>query len=71
MKLSKNQLDNLSTLLGLAAAISVILAQYGWISDRLGGTVSGISLACLGYLTNKPASSHPTTEEAEEENLNR
>jgi hypothetical protein len=71
MRLSKVQLDNLSTTLGLCAAISVILAQYGWIPDRIGGTISAISLACLGYLTNKPASAHPTTEEVEGEAVDR
>jgi hypothetical protein len=71
MRLNKSQLDTLSTILGLIAAISTILAQYDWISDRLGGTIAGISLACLGYLTNKPASAHPLTSEVERANVSK
>lgn len=66
LNLSKKQLDSLSTLVGLTAGISTVLMQQGYLSDRLGGTIAGISVVLLGYLTNKPATARPTTEDLEE-----
>lgn len=45
--------DNLTTVLGLIAAIAGGLNQGGFY-PRVSGLVSVISLALLGFFTNKP-----------------
>ena len=66
MKLSKTQLDNASTTIGLAIAILVALNTYDYLPKRESGCAIAIFSAIFGYLTNKPATAHPTTEEAED-----
>lgn len=69
MRLSKRQLDTLSTFLGLIAGITGVLTANKIIAENIGGTISGISLVILGYLTNQPASARPTTEDLERKNI--
>lgn len=66
MKLNKQQLDQLATLFGLIAGIFTVFGKYQVVPDREAGIVSGISLALLGAIVQRPASSHPTTEDLEE-----
>lgn len=67
MKLNKTQLDRYSTLFGLIAAIATVLTNQEIISKKWGGTVSGVAIALVGFLTQRPADSSPTTEDAEEQ----
>lgn len=66
LKLNKNQLDTLGTLFGLLAAICSVLLANGVGNPKMVGTIGGISTALLGYVVQRPAEQHPTTEEAEE-----
>lgn len=66
MKLSKTQLDNTSTTIGLITGIIVALTTYDYLPKRQSGCVIAILMVINGYLTNKPAGTHPTTEEAED-----
>lgn len=69
MRLSKEHLDFFSTLCGLIVGVSGVLVANGVVNPKIGGTVGGIAGVCLGYLTNKPASAHPTTQELERQTL--
>lgn len=66
LKLSKPELDWLSTILGLTATIFTVLTTNEVIDKRLGTTVAGISAALVSVLINQPASMEPTTEHTED-----
>jgi hypothetical protein len=66
MKLNKTQLDRYSTLFGLIAAIATVLTTQEVIPKKWGGSISGVAIALVGYLTQRPADSSPTTEDAED-----
>lgn len=66
MKFSKRQLDSAATLLGLIVGISGVLVQFDVVPEKLGGTVGGIATVLLGYIVQRPADAHPTTEETED-----
>ncbi len=70
VKFDKNQLNTLGTILGLTAGIFTVLGTQEIISPKLAGTVSGIATVFLGYVVQQPASKAPTTNEAEEEEVN-
>lgn len=66
MKLNKKQLDVVATVLGAVAGIATVLGTQQIINPRLAGTISGVSTVLLGVVTQRPADSHPTTEEVEQ-----
>lgn len=69
LRLSKYQLDFLSTVFGLTAAVTGAIAVNGYFPKEM-GTIAAVSVAVNGFLQNKPATASPTTEEAEEEQIN-
>jgi len=71
LRLSKLQLDDLSTLCGLVSGICTVLVSNQVISTKVGSTVGGIALVILGFLTNKTATRSPTTEQLEEQSIKR
>ncbi|MBD2526665.1 hypothetical protein [Nostoc sp. FACHB-133] len=70
MKLNKNQLDLLGTLLGVIAGISTVLTTQGVIDQKVGGSISGIATVLLGIVVQRPADAKPTTEDLENEEVN-
>lgn len=66
IKLNKSQLDNASTAIGLILAILIPLNTYDYLPKRETSCVIAILIAVGGYLTNKPATARPTTEEVED-----
>lgn len=66
VKLSKVDLNNYSTFLGFMIGALAILISYGWLEPKTGGTIYAILKLAEGYLINKPASRHPTTEDLEQ-----
>jgi hypothetical protein len=68
-RINKHQLDTLGTLLGLTAGIFTVLGTQEVINPKIAGTVSGIATVCLGYVVQRPVSEHPTTDEAEKNNI--
>lgn len=69
MKLSKPQLDRVSTLLGAVAGVCTVLVTQDVGHPKLIGTVGGIATVGLGIITQRPADKAPTTEDIEEEVL--
>ena len=68
-RLNKNQLSTLGTILGLTAGIATVLGTQQVVDQKIAGTVSGIATVLLGYVVQQPASERPTTNEAEEKNI--
>jgi hypothetical protein len=66
MKLSKRQLDSLATILGIIAGVSGVLVEFEVIPQKIGGAIGGIATIALGYIVQRPADAHPTTEEVED-----
>ena len=64
MRLNKYQLDALGTTLGLVAGIAGVIATNGY-NPQFWGLVAGLATFLLGYVTNRPATAHPTTKEVE------
>ena len=64
--MDKNQLNRIQSLLGLLGGISLILAANGYIPNRLGQSISGVSILLIGTFSQKPATEHPTTEDLEQ-----
>jgi len=54
-RLSKADLDWLGTILGAIAGISGVLVAQGWMDERVGLTIGGISTVLLGVVVQKPA----------------
>lgn len=69
IRLSKQQLDQLSTLCGITAGVCTVLTDNQIIPTKWGATIGGIAMVFWGYLTNKAAGRSPTTEQVEEANL--
>ncbi|MEI2582177.1 hypothetical protein [Scytonema sp. PRP1] len=65
MKLNKNQLDLLGTILGVVAGISTVLTTQDVINAKVGGTVSGIATVLLGVVVQRPTDAEPTTQQVE------
>lgn len=63
------QLDWLGTALGAIAGISGILLSNGVGNAKVVGTVGGIAGVCLGIITQRPATSTPTTEQVEDKEV--
>lgn len=63
--MNKKQLDRLGTFLGLIAGITGALATND-VYPKTTGSIAGISTFCLGWLVQRPATKHPTTEDIEE-----
>lgn len=66
MRLNKNQLNILGTTLGAIAGIASVLGSQNIISPRIAGAVGGCATVLLGVVVQRPATSHPTTEDVEE-----
>lgn len=66
IKLNKRQLDALSTILGLIGGISGVFALNDVGDRKIASTIAGVSTVLLGYITNKPATARPNTEDLEE-----
>ena len=66
MGLNKNQLNLLGTALGAIAGIASVLGSQNVISPKIAGAVGGCATVLLGVVVQRPATSHPTTEDAEE-----
>ncbi|BAY46567.1 hypothetical protein SAMD00079811_41790 [Scytonema sp. HK-05] len=71
MKLNKNQLDLLGTVLGVVAGVSTVLTTQGVINAKVGGSVSGIATVLLGVVVQRPTDAEPTTQQAEQEEANK
>jgi len=69
MRLNKSQLDTWTTVLGLIIGISDALVTFEFVPARGGGLMRALGLVFLAALTQRPASDHPTTAEAEREEL--
>lgn len=69
IKLNKNQLNILGTMLGIVAGISAVLGTQDVIDKKIAGTVGGIATVCLGYVVQRPANERPTTNQEEEREL--
>lgn len=67
IKFSKKDLSHLGTLLGIIAGLSHVLGANEIISTKLANSVEGCCLVLIGYILQKPADSHPTTEELEQQ----
>lgn len=67
-RLSKKDLNQLTTICGFIAGICAAFATHG-VKVQFFGILGGIALACHGLLTQMPATEHPTTAEVEEENI--
>ena len=67
-KLSKKDLNRLTTICGFIAGICTAFATQG-VKVQFFGIVGGIALAFHGLFTQMPASEHPTTAEVEEEKI--
>lgn len=66
MKLNKKQLDILGTVLGVVVGTATVLGTYEIINPKVAGAVGGVATVFLGVVTQRPANTHPTTEEVEE-----
>lgn len=66
LKLNKQQLDFIATVLGVIGGIATVLGTNQVIDGKIAGSVSGVSLVLLGAVTQRPATAKPTTEELEE-----
>ena len=66
IKLNKSQLDSATTAIGLVLAILIPLNTYDYLPKRETNCAIAILVAVAGYLTNKPATARPTTEEVED-----
>lgn len=64
-RFSKRDLDRLTTLIGIVGMAAGVLTAQGIGDPRLLGSVSGICTGLTGYLIQKPADTHPTTEDLE------
>lgn len=69
MKLNKNQLDLLGTVLGVVAGISTVLTTQGVIDQKVGGSVSGVATVLLGVVVQRPTDAEPTTQQVEQEEV--
>jgi hypothetical protein len=65
LKLNKIELDNYTSFIGFIGGVVKILGANGWISTRLSDTIVAICLLAGFYLTNKPATEHPNTQDLE------
>lgn len=66
IRLSKEQLNEYTNFLGFLAAVGVVFNQAGIISDKWNICLNGFCIALIGYLSNKWATSHPTTSDLED-----
>ncbi len=66
MKFSKRQLDSIATLLGAIMTTCGILLTYEVGDRKIVGMVGAFALGIHGWVTQKPADAHPTTEEVED-----
>jgi hypothetical protein len=71
MNLNKSQLDQLSNLCGLVIGIATVFATNDVIPPKVGATITGIAGALACWLSNQPATAKPTTDDLEEENVNK
>lgn len=55
MSLTKKQMDNYATALGLIGGLSHLLSELNVIPKPVAGVISGISMVFLGYLVQKPS----------------
>ena len=69
MRLNKNQLDILGTLCGLIAGISGVLVSQEIGDPKIVGAVGGVATVCLGVITQRPVNEAPTTEQAEQKEI--
>lgn len=69
IKFNKKQLDILASVFGLIAGVSGVFVVNDVAPKKLWGTTGGIATVLLGYITQRPASTRPTTEQAEEQEL--
>lgn len=53
-RFSKADLDWLTTLAGLAAGIPPVLSRWGYMEEKLAGTIAGVALVVLGLLSQRP-----------------
>lgn len=70
IKLSKKQLDLCASIFGLVAGIGGVFVVNDVAPKKFWGTTAGVATFLLGYVTQRPASTNPTTEQAEEEEIN-
>ena len=69
LKLNKQQLDKLTTLLGFIGGLSGVLATNEVPPIKFWSLVAALAIFLLGFLTQRPAAARPTTEQAEEQKL--
>ena len=69
MRLNKNQLDILGTLFGLIAGISGVLVIQEIGDPKIVCAVGGVATVCLGVITQRPVNESPTTEQAEQKEI--
>lgn len=65
LKLSKKDLNLFATILGIVGGISLVLGGNDVIPQKIANSIAGICTILSGYLVQKPADAHPTTEELE------
>lgn len=65
-KFNKYQLDAIATILGAFIGISTALYTHDVGSRKVTGTIASISAYLLSVIVQKPATAEPTTEQAEE-----
>lgn len=64
---SKKSLNKIGTVLGLVAGLTHVLGSNEVIPKKVAGSIEGCCLVLVGYILQKPADSHPTTEELEQQ----
>lgn len=66
IRLNKNQLNTLATILGAIAGIATVFITQDLGDRKILGTIGGCATVLLGIVTQRPANAAPTTEDIEE-----
>lgn len=65
LNLNKKQLDFLATIFGLVGGFSGVFAFHEVPPKKLWAILTGICTFLVGFIAQRPAYSHPTTNEVE------
>lgn len=65
LNFTKPQLDAIGTVCGLVVGVCGVLTSQEIGNPKLVGTVGGVAAVVLGFVVQKPATRHPTTEDVE------